>query len=46
MMPRSAKLPSLNNVNGAHGGRKARQKGRRLRQRVHYEFRDATVNGA
>ncbi|MDD9383091.1 peptidase inhibitor family I36 protein [Streptomyces sp. ZAF1911] len=45
MMPRGAKLPSLNGVDGAHGGRKVTHK--RVggsEGRVDYEFRDATVN--
>lgn len=45
MMPRGAKLPSLNNIDGAHGGRKVthRRAGSSYGE-VHYEFRDATVN--
>ncbi|MFF3214182.1 hypothetical protein ACFYYB_26345 [Streptomyces sp. NPDC002886] len=45
MMPRGAKLPSLNNIDGAHGGRKVtyKQVGG-SGGRVHYEFTDATVN--
>ncbi|MET9466558.1 hypothetical protein ABZY44_17475 [Streptomyces sp. NPDC006544] len=43
MMPRGAKLPSLNNVDAAHGGRKVTQK-RARSGGVHYDFRDATVN--
>lgn len=44
MMPRGAKLPSLNNVDAAHGGRNVTQKRAGGSGGVHYEFRDATVN--
>ncbi|MGW6878204.1 hypothetical protein [Streptomyces xanthophaeus] len=43
MMPRGAKLPSLNNVDAAHGGRKVKQT-RASSGGVLYEFMDATVN--
>nr|WSX47634.1 hypothetical protein OG409_00760 [Streptomyces sp. NBC_00974] len=43
MMPRGAKLPSLNNVDAAHGGRKVTQK-RASSGGVLYEFMDATGN--